>query len=629
MGQTPPTFDPSLVGWADDEAVGPLATLRTTPEPGDEVETDSLPAFDPVALRLGETLGQGGMGIVRLARQPGIGRDVAVKTLREIADTPAARRRLLNEARVTGTLEHPNVVPVYAVGRDEAGRPFLVMRRIGGETWSSAIADERDRGATEPTDRQLRVLVQICNVMGFAHERGVLHRDLKPDNVMIGSWGEVYVLDWGLAVALTPGAVPGLPTAAAQRRVSGTPAYMAPEQALGDPLTVATDVWLLGALLYELAHGHGPHLTGDAEADTVSRTLARAAAVIPPLSPDLPPALASLLLGALDRNPQRRFPSAQSFRDAVQRFMDERSARALAARAFADLERLEALAAQLDAEGEVYALLGSSRFGFQQVLERVPGDVDARDALDRALCAGAAWHLGRGEWQAAEALLVDVRVSPARLVALVHQGRLQSVARDARLAHLEDTRTGVRTRAFVIAIMGVLWVLSPVTYGVLRRGEIGGYGEGLGFALAFGLLGLGLGYWARDSLSKSALNARIRWLLVSPAAVLLLNTAGCWLLDVDPKIALVLLLLPYAAVSVNYATFDRRFVVPAITYVVAFLASAAAPSCALAWLSFGNAVVTLTILLMGARHLGEGLAEDIEGAVNRRLAHHRNPPEKP
>jgi serine/threonine-protein kinase len=167
-------------------------------------------------LSLHHTLGEGGMGIVHLATQTTIGRHVAVKTRRVAAARPDdaggqseasdpsagdglddidATLRILREAWVMGALEHPNVVPVYDVGLDEAGAPVIVMKRIEGLAWADLMRapDEIERrfGATDPLEWNLRILATACNAVHFAHSRGILHRDLKPENVMIGAFGEV------------------------------------------------------------------------------------------------------------------------------------------------------------------------------------------------------------------------------------------------------------------------------------------------------------------------------------------------------------------------------------------------------------------------------------------------------
>jgi len=206
-------------------------------------------------LDLEQTIGEGGMGIVRLATQRSLGRKVAVKTLRPAARNEVATLRLLREAWVTGTLEHPNIVPVYDLGLDEDGSPIIVLKRIEGVEWGDIMRDAnaaRARyGAEDLLEYNLRILLQLCNAVSLAHARGVLHRDLKPENVMIGSFGEVYLVDWGIAVSLTADALGRLPLAVDQNEMAGTPYYMAPEMlgALGK-LSVRTDVYLLGAILH-------------------------------------------------------------------------------------------------------------------------------------------------------------------------------------------------------------------------------------------------------------------------------------------------------------------------------------------------------------------------------------------
>src|SRR5262249_2783401 len=155
---------------------------------------------------------------------------------------------LLTEAVITGSLEHPSIVPVHALGCDDAGRPVLVMKRIEGVCWRGMARDEHPPGwaaidAAGGGRRTAHVanLMAVCNAMHFAHRRGVVHRDLKPGNVMIGSYGEVYVVDWGIAARIEAGPSPVA--------LVGTPAYMAPEMVWGEAHRVdaRTDVYLLGA----------------------------------------------------------------------------------------------------------------------------------------------------------------------------------------------------------------------------------------------------------------------------------------------------------------------------------------------------------------------------------------------
>jgi tetratricopeptide (TPR) repeat protein len=219
-------------------------------------------------------IARGGMGVVYAARDPVFDREVAVKVMHPGQDAG----RFVVESKVTARLPHPGVPPVHALGTLPDGRPFLALKLIQGHTLAHEL-HATDR--TPDPSRLLGVFEQICQTVGFAHSQGIIHRDLKPANVMLGAFGEVQVMDWGLAksgvrdqetgsseepeglVATQRGAIE---TRAGQ--VKGTPAYMAPEQARGEPVDVRADVFALGAILAEMLTGKPPFL-GDTVIDTV------------------------------------------------------------------------------------------------------------------------------------------------------------------------------------------------------------------------------------------------------------------------------------------------------------------------------------------------------------------------
>jgi tetratricopeptide (TPR) repeat protein len=222
---------------------------------------------------LGEEIGRGGMGQVLQGRDLELGRELAVKVLRpEYRGQASAARRFLEEARVCGRLQHPGVVPVHAVGALADGRPYFTMKLVRGRTLAGLLADRVGPEADLP--RFVQVFEQVCQTVAYAHSNGVIHRDLKPGNVMVGAFGEVQVMDWGLAKVLgeasrgcqapveePPGPhAPGSPGATQQGTVLGTPAYMAPEQARGEVarLDERADVFGLGAILCEVLTGRPP-----------------------------------------------------------------------------------------------------------------------------------------------------------------------------------------------------------------------------------------------------------------------------------------------------------------------------------------------------------------------------------
>lgn len=214
----------------NDRSVGPplsdaaLRRLRMISE---------VPDLSHTKYDLVEPLGHGGMGSVYLARDRVLDRLVALKVVGTFALSPDATDRLLREAKVLARLEHPGIVPVHDVGALPDGRAFYTMKFVRGQRLDTYLSD-----ATSAAER-LRILERLCDAVSFAHANGVIHRDLKPQNVMVGPFGEVLVMDWGVATR----------AAAEEGTVAGTPGYMAPEQARGDRADERSDVYALGAIM--------------------------------------------------------------------------------------------------------------------------------------------------------------------------------------------------------------------------------------------------------------------------------------------------------------------------------------------------------------------------------------------
>jgi tRNA A-37 threonylcarbamoyl transferase component Bud32 len=248
----------------------------------------ALPATDPVRrYELGDVIARGGMGTVYRATDVALGREVAVKLLRDqfAPDSPAARR-FVDEARITGQLQHPGIPPLHDVGALPDGRPFLAMKLIKGRTLDQLLRDRPDPAADR--SRFVAAFEQVCQAVAFAHAHQVIHRDLKPANVMVGAFGEVQVMDWGLSKVLSAGHRPaseseqtlgteirsvreidGAQTQAGS--VLGTPAYMPPEQAVGavDQVDERSDVFGLGAILAVILTGSPPYIGDSAESTRV------------------------------------------------------------------------------------------------------------------------------------------------------------------------------------------------------------------------------------------------------------------------------------------------------------------------------------------------------------------------
>lgn len=285
---------------------------------------------DDERFRKRELLGRGGMGEVTLWHDQHLGRDVAVKRLLPHVDNAVARARFLREARVQGQLEHPAIVPVYDVREDADGGLSLTMKRVRGQTLAQLLSDQRNAPTTTTSRRLLSAFASVCLAIDFAHARGIVHRDLKPGNVMLGDFGEVYVLDWGLAKVLAEPAddvVSDVVSPASMTQsgsMLGTLGYMAPEQ-LDEQvgaITPASDVYALGAILFELLAGE-PLLSATSTTEMVHRTLhgvdARASVRAP--HRHVAPELEALCVAATARAPQQRL-SARALYDAVEAFLE-------------------------------------------------------------------------------------------------------------------------------------------------------------------------------------------------------------------------------------------------------------------------------------------------------------------
>ncbi len=239
---------PNMIRTADElDAIVPDRVIdRSTDEPDNKAGT-SIDRYQLV-----NEHGRGGFGVVWRANDPKLGREVAVKQLRDkAARNDLVRCRFLNEARISARLEHPGVVAVHDMGSEDAERPFYTMKFVKGQTLGEAIK-EFHQGNKSPSDRSvgrlrlLNVFLAIVKTMEYAHAQNVVHSDLKPQNIVLGEYGETVILDWGLAKSHEPKAPDAL---------QGTPAYMSPEQVRCEEINTQADIYALGVILYQLLTG--------------------------------------------------------------------------------------------------------------------------------------------------------------------------------------------------------------------------------------------------------------------------------------------------------------------------------------------------------------------------------------
>ncbi len=384
-----------------------------------------------------EQVGAGGMGVVLRARQEKLARDVALKRLRPGGD----RELFLAEALLTGRLEHPGIVPIYDLGQGPL--PFLAMRMVEGHTWQSVLASAAPRANIE-------TLIQVCNAVAFAHSRGVVHNDIKPTNVMLGEFGEVLLLDWGLAVEYCDD-----PAAARIRHKSaftspgGTPSYMAPELALGDGLALGpwTDVYLLGATLYELLTGVPPRMGKS----MVSIAMEAVEGTLPDLS-EVPEELRPLCARAMSSEPQQR-GSVAAFQAELRDYLRHAESRRIARDAAQTLAACQQESSLADEQGRslMYGAYAEAAAGFRDALKIWPANPLAQDGVERARLGLAEAALRNGDLRMAEDQLARVEAEVA--VALREQVQSARQRQERALQSRQKLRRGLAGTLLMVFVL--------------------------------------------------------------------------------------------------------------------------------------------------------------------------------
>lgn len=444
---------------SEDPALG-ATQVRADPgtAPSEPVSTAhgrlSLPNY-----QLGAVLGRGGMGEIVLGRDRTIGRDVAIKQMRADRPSEEAIGRFLREAKIQARLEHPSIVPVHALGRDEAGLPYFSMKRLTGTTLGELLASP----SSAPQPRMLRMFADVCLAVEFAHSRGVVHRDLKPANIMIGDFGEVYVLDWGLARIVAErdagdsigDGVSSLDGETQAGSLLGTPGYMAPEQ-IEDAAHAgaAADVYALGAILFEILSGETLHPRGTGALTSTLRGIDGGPARRKP-GRVIAPELDELCVSALATTAQAR-PSAKVLAEQLQRYLDGDR----------DLERRRDLAATFVAQAEAALATGD-----------LARRAEAMQAAGRALSIDP-------ESTAAARIVQTImfeptRPYPAELEAVLaasdmavqkRQGKAAMLSFVVILAYLViASLNGIHNAALVAGIAGFVVVLAIFVWRVTQR----------------------------------------------------------------------------------------------------------------------------------------------------------------
>ena len=583
-----------------ERSVGALPRLALSGAAGQGDRVDPTASAD---LELLGVIGEGGMGRVHLARQRSLGREVAIKMLKdEAALGTHATEMLRAEATIMGRLEHPNVVPVHAVGLDGAGRLVLVMKRIEGAPWRDLLHDpahprwqELAPRLEDRLDAHLGVLAQVANALELAHQRGIVHRDVKPENVLLGAYGEVYLADWGIALR-TEGAEGS--------DLVGTPAYMAPEMVAGlrANIDARTDVFLLGATLHEVLTGAPPH-----QGKTVHEVLLRAFdGEEPTYAADVPPELAAIARRAMAKDPSARFASARELRAAIDEVRRHRGAIALTQASRAQLAEIEAALSAPSTPGaaRLDKLLTECRVGLATALREWPESTEARRALAQCLRLAVRHEIGRKSPVAARALLAELEGGDPALESAIAALELEANEREAELARLRsldqdaDLSIGLVPRAVMLVslllaglvVSGIATFQSQGDPSRLDAWDIVRFSS-----LVFGTMCALLVVFGRRLLAN-AIGARTTVLFLLGTGGLVVHRIVAALLGIAPRATLTTDLVLLAIVASASGTVIPRGALSAIPVLLGIGA-------ALAWpdhtaVVFSAATVSMVLVLM-------------------------------
>ena len=370
-------------------------------------------------------IGQGGMGVVFLGHQQLLERNVAIKRLKKQSQRLADA--LIHEAKITGNLEHPNIIPIHSVNILEDEEPEVIMKYIQGTSFNHKISEAPEESEIR---ENLQILIQICHPLEFAHAQGIIHRDIKPENVMLGSFGEVYLLDWGLAFQMSQ----------ADKEPSGlvgTPAYMAPEMLLGEPkkINISTDVYLLGACLHHILTGKPKH-----SGTSIKEALHNVRRSKPYLYPNgLMSLIGSVANKACSAQMNLRHQSVEEFRKDISNILKRWEALQLIETAEDLLGELQSMqtSSHLD-QLQAHAVFNQAKFAFEQSLKLFPNNHEAPKGIKRAIVMMTDLMIQLEQYTYAQDLLKESNIQDPALQNRIKMALAKQIEHDNHQKSLEE-----------------------------------------------------------------------------------------------------------------------------------------------------------------------------------------------
>lgn len=451
------------------EVVKAMSTMSHDAEEG----IDDL--GDHCSITIEGTLNVGGEGYVQLATQHSLERNVAIKRLKD----PTQRRqteRLIQEARLTGSLEHPNIIPIHALSKSPDGDPMIVMKRVEGSSWGMKVGKLGPIWSADKSDilnEHLGIFLQVCRAVEFAHSKGVLHLDIKPENVMLGDFGEVYLVDWGIAKRISE--VETLPTS----YIAGTPHFMASEMTTSlRSVTPRTDVAVLGATLHRVVMGKARYRGNNLTAILLAAHQAEPV----DFPPEMHQELGAIINTACAREPEQRFESVAALRQAIEHYLNHRisieltrEATQILKRLIQDEKRRESGDGELLSEGVFREYALTCRISLERAIENWPENWHAQVSLDQLRACWATFEMHHNQLQTAEAMLNQMKYpSPSLFEELKQRSLLlksEAIEQDKlrEIKHAMTFKSTLRYQGVLIVLNGLFWAVLMMGINVLDQ----------------------------------------------------------------------------------------------------------------------------------------------------------------
>ncbi|WP_372367720.1 WD40 repeat domain-containing serine/threonine-protein kinase [Candidatus Uabimicrobium sp. HlEnr_7] len=406
-----------------------------------------------------DEIARGGMGIVYKGKQLNLQREIAIKKIKD-NNSVGNKGKFVCESLVTAYLDHPNIVPVYDLKENSEEEVFLAMKLVRGTEWKNILdpktTEDKILAQKYNTESHLRILLNVCNALSYAHSKNVIHNDLKPSNVMVGEFGEILVMDWGIAVDISEGVSfsKGLHKSMVNNPM-GTPSYMPWElaQGCGDNIGVWTDVYLLGGVLYHILMGRPPHGGG-----IVSALFAAVTGKLPPFSIDIPKELQQICHKAMSKDIEKRYENIAQFQQCIENYLQHKESIVISEKAQAIIDK------KISSEqNKSYAQFSEAIAGFTQALQLWAENKQAKVGLEKARIAYATTALQHEDFGLADAQLDFVAQQKAQ--------QLKMQINHARNLKLRMQRTSKYMRYLLYIATTVIIAGLTIGFLLIRKAE--------------------------------------------------------------------------------------------------------------------------------------------------------------